>query len=387
MLNWNIIPMTYNDSFTYMEWLGKLNYVAENHEERIDAAEKEIIDLWTKVNNHEERIGTLETWRTDVVDPFIEDMTVRVGVIEDWKENTVDPFITDITNWKDNTVDPFIEDIGPRVAAAEEDIDQLQEDLTVESAARKNADNVLTDKVDNAKMIAQDAYTKVNRIQIDLDNIGTIRYFIESTITSTQTSTDTIATIELPDEDWGVVDVRGHYGTTEFRITGARNSTQVVSGDYTYDYDDTTNTITLTISGLVTLDRLDYILYRAALTPSEQEQADIDFYNAMDTNGDGKVNAVDASQALAFYAYTSSHEIPGDLKNKEAWEWYANNIDTNLDPNAFPDYNQDGRVNAVDASNLLGYYAWLSTHDTTGLTGPEAMRLYRTQVESAEEEE
>ena len=111
MLNWNIIPMTYNDSFTYMEWLGKLNYVAELHEERLDQQEKEIVDLWIKVNDHEDRIGTLETWRTDVVDPFIEDMTVRVGLIEDWKENTVDPFISEITEWKDETVNPFITDI------------------------------------------------------------------------------------------------------------------------------------------------------------------------------------------------------------------------------------------------------------------------------------
>lgn len=98
MINWPIIPMVYNDSFTYMEWLGKLTYVTENHETRIDDCEKNIVDLWAKVNDHETRIGDLEDWRRDTVDPFIVETNFRLGELETWRTETVDPFITATTD-------------------------------------------------------------------------------------------------------------------------------------------------------------------------------------------------------------------------------------------------------------------------------------------------
>ena len=136
-----------------------------------------------------------------------------------------------------------------------------------------------------------------------------------------------------------------------------------------------------------TVDRLDYILYTAAIKPGEQNQYDIDFFNKMDTNADGHVNAVDASWTLSFYAWASTlHEgDPGyGLVGQELWAFYANKINTEkgttmLNPQAWPDFNGDNHANAVDASYILGYYAWVSTgprSDST-LTGPELMRIYR----------
>lgn len=73
-------------------------------------------DMYTKITDNRRRIGILETWRTNVVDPFITTITnwknnvvdPFISDITNWRNNTVDPFITTITNWKDNTVDPFI---------------------------------------------------------------------------------------------------------------------------------------------------------------------------------------------------------------------------------------------------------------------------------------
>jgi hypothetical protein len=186
--------MVYNDSFTYMEWLGKLTYIAENHEERIDDCEKNIVDLWEKVNDHESRIGELEDWRRDTVDPFIVETNFRLGELEDWRTNTVDPFITattdtladhenritaaegdidilevwrdevidpfvtDITNWKTNTIDPFVTDIGSRMTTAETNITNLRSDLTAETSARRNADETLSQRIGSVETIAKDAY-------------------------------------------------------------------------------------------------------------------------------------------------------------------------------------------------------------------------------------
>ena len=422
MLNWNIIPMTYNDSFTYMEWLGKLNYVAELHEERLDQQEKEIVDLWIKVNDHEDRLVELEDWRTGTVDPFIEDMTVRVGVIEDWRENTVDPFIsnitewkndvidpfvTDITDWRNDVVSPFIQDTNDAIVRIDGEIDDLQGTvadnytelsgkINEERASRETSAGALNEKVDQVKQTADGAAAAVADINERLDKGGNIRYFMvdlvnEATITTS--GSDKVITFPLPDDKFGVIDVRGHYSTTEFRVTATILGNSVTTDTYTVQVKSPVNdgpyTVELTLAGAATdtVDRLDYILYTAAIKPGEQNQYDIDFFNRMDTDADGHVNAVDASWTLGFYAWASTlHEgDPGyGLAGQELWAFYANKINTEkgrtaLNPQAWPDFNGDNHANAVDASYLLGYYAWVSTgprSDST-LTGPELMRIYR----------
>jgi hypothetical protein len=64
-----------------------------------------------------------------------------------------------------------------------------------------------------------------------------------------------------------------------------------------------------------------------------------------DVNDDGKINAVDASSVLAYYAMISTNQDGGyDDEQKLA-----------------ADVNNDGKINAVDASCILSYYAYTST--------------------------
>ena len=438
MLNWPIIPMVYNDSFTYMEWLGKLTYVAENHEGRIDDCEKNIVDLWAKVNDHESRIGELEDWRRDTVDPFIVETNFRLGELEtwrtetvdpfiasttdtfadhenriqeaendidglqDWQDQVVDPFITDITDWKTNTIDPFVTDIGPRMTTAETNITNLRSDLTAETSARRNADNTLDNKINTVNTTAVEALNKVNRINIELENIGTVRYFM-ATATVDHSGQSTTLTFAVPDEDWVTCDVRvraamgaGATMYSETRITcNITDTTEIWSygyeGTFGIVYNSTDKEITVTIprNNLTATDikRVDFILYKGALTQAAQDQADIDFFDAMDANGDGKVDARDASICLSYYADASTGVIPSEYTGQAAWTYWANLKNTEagsqiINPNAFPDFNEDGKVNAIDASAILSYYAWAATTDTTGMTGPQAMREYRTQREA-----
>lgn len=432
MLNWPIIPMVYNDSFTYMEWLGKLTYVAENHEGRIDDCEKNIVDLWAKVNDHESRIGELEDWRRDTVDPFIVETNFRLGELEDWRTNTVDPFIasttdtladhenriqeaendidglqdwqdqvvdpfiTDITDWKTNTIDPFVTDIGPRMTTAETNITNLRSDLTAETSARRNADNTLDNKINTVNTTAVEALNKVNRINIELENIGTVRYFMATATIASDGSGGTNLSFEVPDEDWVTIDVRFLAGGTEYRVTGTISDTTLVptadNGKYFgFTYDSSTKTVTINVDSTVwaaaDIKRFDYILYKGALTQAAQDQADIDFYDAMDATGDGKIDARDASTVLSYYADASTGVIPAEYTGQAAWRYWANLKNTEagsqiVNPDAFPDFNEDGRINAIDASAILSYYAWAATTDTTGMTGPQALREYRTQKEA-----
>lgn len=431
MINWPIIPMVYNDSFTYMEWLGKLTYIAENHEVRIDDCEKNIIDLWAKVNDHETRITTLEDWREEVVDPFIEyatdklnDHELRIVALEDdvadlkdWREGTVDPFITAITDWKSGIVDPFISNIttwkddvvdphitsinswktntvDPFITSTTQELARLDDNATAEASARRNADNTLDNKINTVNTTAVEALNKVNRINIELENIGTVRYFM-ATATIGSVSGNTNLSFTVPDEDWVTCDVRFLADGKEYRVTlvtGAIDTTVEVNGkSFFLNHDATTHEIMVTVVNTqwaaADIVRFDYILYKGALTQAAQDQADIEFFDAMDATGDGRLDARDASMTLSFYADASTGVIPSEYTGQAAWRYWANLKNTEagsqiVNPDAFPDFNEDGRVNAIDASAILSYYAWAATTDTTGMTGPQALREYRTQREA-----
>ena len=68
-------------------------------------------------------------------------------------------------------------------------------------------------------------------------------------------------------------------------------------------------------------------------------------YMLGDVNNDGKINAVDASEVLTYYAMISTNQ----------------NGDFNEAQKLAADVNYDGKINAVDASCILSYYAYTST--------------------------
>ena len=65
-----------------------------------------------------------------------------------------------------------------------------------------------------------------------------------------------------------------------------------------------------------------------------------------DVTGDGKINAVDASNVLAEYARTSSGDGKGEFSDAQR---KAADIDSN------------GKIDSLDASRILAYYAYTST--------------------------
>ena len=68
-------------------------------------------------------------------------------------------------------------------------------------------------------------------------------------------------------------------------------------------------------------------------------------YESGDVDGNGIVDAVDASSVLAYYARISTNQDEGYTESQKK----------------AADVNKDGQVNAVDASNILAYYAYAST--------------------------
>ena len=70
-------------------------------------------------------------------------------------------------------------------------------------------------------------------------------------------------------------------------------------------------------------------------------------YELGDINNDSKINAVDASTVLSYYAMVSTNKDGGLDDNQKA----------------AADVNHDGSINAVDASIILSYYAYISTKE------------------------
>ena len=68
-------------------------------------------------------------------------------------------------------------------------------------------------------------------------------------------------------------------------------------------------------------------------------------YKLGDVNNNGTIDAVDASTVLAYYAMISTNKDGGFDNNQKA----------------AADVDHDGKINAVDASNILSYYAYVST--------------------------
>lgn len=77
-----------------------------------------------------------------------------------------------------------------------------------------------------------------------------------------------------------------------------------------------------------------------------------------DVNNDGQINAVDASSVLAYYARISTNQEGG----------------YNEEQMLAADVNHDGMINAVDASNILAYYAYASTTKEDILSIDEYMK-------------
>lgn len=81
-------------------------------------------------------------------------------------------------------------------------------------------------------------------------------------------------------------------------------------------------------------------------------------YKLGDVNDDGMVNAVDASSVLAYYARISTNQ-EGEYNEEQMLA---------------ADVNHDGMINAVDASNILAYYAYASTTKEDILSIDEYMK-------------
>ena len=90
---------------------------------------------------------------------------------------------------------------------------------------------------------------------------------------------------------------------------------------------------------------------------NENNHRFVDLSSLGDSNGDGLINAIDASEILAIYSRIAT-----------------NKTKPTSDELAYCDVNKDGVVNAVDASYVLSYYAYNATNKIK-VTLPEFLKM------------
>ena len=163
----------------------------------------------------------------------------------------------------------------------------------------------------------------------------------KTAITST-TSTTTTTTTNKPTTT----------STTSTTTTATANKTTTSTTTTTTS---STTTTTITSNDKTTITTVTDINETTSTTTSPVTQPD---YTLGDVNNDGKINAVDASGVLAYYARISTNQEGGYTEEQKL----------------AADVTHDGSINAVDASNILAYYAYVSTTKETPMSMEEYMK-------------
>ena len=349
IINWNTVPAFYNDSYTYMEWLGKLTSKIEDHETRLTLAEAEIDTLQedmasvkNTLENHEGRITANEK-----------------AIAE------LQPVVTELYNWYGDTAKDAVEYVTTVrqqiTTALTTTIPALQEQTAENTAAiismQREGTTVYIDATEDTTVSGVNistTYAPLSPVEKSVDTV----YRISATIGSNS-------------ESFVIRDML-HIGSSYTGIT--HNADGYIS--YTIAI-ATTGTVTITLgAGVinstaftdtdisnVAVAQCDLVLYAGkSITPTsekEEFQASVKIFT-------DKTIPLDNRTASFILQYYSAASIDPGL----TWaEWAADyNVQhptgLQLDLTADPDTNKDGKINAIDASNVMTYYSNVSAGRT-----------------------
>lgn len=271
-LNWNTVPMTYNDSFTYMQWLGKLTTVAQDHETRLTSAEGKITNL------------------EDAFANFSADYYTKSET-----DSLIDGIGDELTALK-NAAFASINNHESRITTLESSVQRLIDTLNFEGTTRHYYLNPY-----NAET-----------------GIGYT--------TSGSSITATLSAEEYGEYDCADIRLNLTYNgsTTDTRLTLTADGVASTSGDYSGSL-SAAGALTITAPGFDTINRIDLVLYKSANTKSEQEAVTVSEYTALNINDDNTLDSSDAAKILQLYAawqqYKSQHGIDNTRDN--AYTWYT----------------------------------------------------------------
>ena len=367
IINWNSVPMTYNDSWTYLEMLGKCVTQIQINANKIEQNR-------VAIQGHENRLKHLETDVIPVIDERLH--TIEANMVTKSRLNTA---IADATNeikdWADGK---FLTSTDLQNYATKDWCESnFLASGALDSYYTKNATNALlngyVDKNTYNEQI-NSIITDINSIILGQQTAGSAKYRAIDLTDSTQASiSDNVATLTIPDSNYTAVVVNVSYTVQDASNTYTKNASvwakrSTTGNDFVLysmalggalTVQDANGTITVTVakpSGteIITFTGAGVVVYTAAVEPTPTDKQTL--FRKADADGNGMIDARDASTILAYVAALSTGQAEGGDEGFRAW-CMANNITTGDGLYIFPDANLDGRVNSIDASYVLTFYS------------------------------
>lgn len=353
MINWNTVPAFYNDSYTYMEWLGKVTAKVEDHETRLTLAEAEIDALQedmaavkSTLENHEGRISANEA---------------AIAALQ--------PVVNELYTWYDDTAKDAVEYVvtvrKQLTTALTTTIPALQEQTTENTAAiielqRGGAINyqditsTLTSSTTPTRINISASYTRLSpaETEIDLALQFTLRYNNTNYIFYTRDF------VHIPGGSarYNVSPDAAIKYTLGVNFSGGItfSITDFIVGGTAVDLSDVT---------VYSISRAEVMLIRAkTVTPTSEKEA----FQASVKIFTDKTIPLDNRTASIIMQYYSAASTDPSL----TWAAWATAYNTEhpeglqLDTTVEPDTNKDGKINAVDATNVMTYYSNVSAGRT-----------------------
>lgn len=349
MINWNTVPAFYNDSYTYMEWLGKVTAKVEDHETRLTLAEAEIDALQedmaavkSTLENHEERIAAneaaiaeLQPVVTELYNWYTDDAKDAVEYIIDVQQ--------DITRVLTTTIPALQEQTAENTAAI---ISMQREGTTVYIDA--------TDDTTISGVNISTTYAPLSPVEKSVDTV----YRVSATIGSNSESFVIRDMLHIGTSYTGITYNADGYITYTIAIATA-GAVSIALGNSVINgaaYTDTD------ISN-VAVSQCDLVLYAGkSVTPSSEKEA---FQASVKIFTDKTIPLDNRTASFILQYYSAASTDPELTWAEWAAEYNAEHPGgLQLDPTAEPDTNKDGKINAIDASNVMTYYSNVSAGRT-----------------------
>ena len=271
-LNWNTVPMTYNDSFTYMQWLGKLTTVAQDHETRLTSAEG-------KITNLEDAFASFSAnyYTKSETDALIDGVGDELTALE-------------------NAAFASINNHESRITTLENSVQRLIDALNFEGTTRHYYLNPYNSET----------------------GIGYA--------TSGSSITATLSAEEYGEYDCADIRLNLTYNgsTTDTRLTLTADGVTSTADGYSGSL-SAAGALAITTPGFDTINRIDLVLYKSANTKSEQEAVTVSEYTALNINDDNTLDSSDAAKILQLYAAWQQYKSQEGIDNTRdnAYTWYT----------------------------------------------------------------
>lgn len=356
-INWNTVPCFYNDSYTYMEWLGKVTAKVEDHETRltqaeadIDQLQEDVAGIQTTLDDHENRLTAAEG-DIDNLEDAVDGLTNTVNTLNTW-----------YTEYGQEAVTYVWQNMGKIDTALNTTIPALQQQTAENSAAiisiQREGTTVYIDVTDDTTISSitdiATTYTPLSPVEYAVDMV----YRISATINSNAELFTIREMVHVGDTVNGIAFNADGYITYSVDLTTAGAITITLGSSYISGQAYTDTDITAS-----DVSQADVVLYaQKSVTPTDEKEE----YQASVRIFTDKDIPLDSRTASIITQYYSAASVDPDL----TWAAFCADYNTEhtgglqLDPTSYPDTNKDGKINAIDSTNVLTYYSNASAGKT-----------------------